>query len=199
MIIEDGTGHGHRLKIDDHNRVYTISDTRAMISHVSLSHEEAYMAAMPITTISGYGGRMLSFKNTRSGNVFVLSRILAFWNGGSITGGGFVEGSFFINDSAPTAGYVQSQAGNLNMGSGNVADADVYYWDGVTGTGMTQTGGIPGVQVMLSKGFADITMSDAMILPYNYTFTLYVYPTELGRFTCILTGFYQGTSTAALG
>jgi hypothetical protein len=192
MIIEDGSGKGYKVKVNSENRLNTDSNVRSMISHVSMDEEQSYMAMMPLTTVSGSGGHMFSLKNTRSGDngKFTLSKTLLFWNGGDVTGTSVLEATLSIGTYAPTDGHIESTLVNFNLGSGNVADFDYYYWDGSTGTGMTMANGNPGPQFIIDKGMNDISVDEAMIIPYNYTISLSVTPPEVGRFSAVIHGYY---------
>ena len=189
MIIEDGTGSGFRLKIDAENRAAVFADTRSMIAHYAAHDQEAYIGAVPYSTISGAGGRMFYLKNTRPGNVLILSTIFTSWNGGLITGTKCVYGTMYSGDAAPTGRAVQSYLGNLHSGSGNVADADVYYWDG-TGTGMEITGGSPGAFAIMSKGFTPVDYDNSFLLAYNDSLSIHATPEETGVFAITLSAYF---------
>ena len=195
MLLEDGAGSGRKLKIDSHNRAFCFADTRGLISHVSMTEQESYAIGTPryaIPTDDEY--KILWVKNTKSGFAFVISKIISFWNGGTIAGDVAMDFTInlnaYVDDGIPSANQVEIDAQNLNLGSGNIAEMTTYIWNGATGTGMTSTGGSPFAYMIFHKGLTDLDLNDSIIVPFNKILCLAVQGERDGIFSLIVSGFF---------
>lgn len=195
MLLEDGAGSGRKLKIDSHNRAFCFADTRGLISHVSMTEQESYAIGTPRYTIpTDDEYKILWVKNAKSGFAFVISKIISFWNGGTIAGD--VAMDFVINlnayvdDGVPSANHIEIDAQNLNLGSGNIAEMTTYVWNGATGTGMTVEAGSNFAFMSLHKGMSTLDLDDSLVVPFNKVLSLSVQPERPGNFAVIVSGFF---------
>lgn len=140
MLIEDGVGTGYKAKVDDENRIATLSDAAPMMYHASVRHSRAYTVNSGYFALGLTGGRKLWMRNDSTTRYVVIEEVIVSWNGGSASHNECLFYDLYGSDAIPTANHSALTPTNVNVGSGDAASATIYGWDGV-GDGMTGGGG----------------------------------------------------------
>ena len=157
-IIEDGTGKGYKAKVNKNNELEVKAISEHDISHVSHFFGEAYMV-QAIDAGPGGGEYTLYFKNTDSRD-FIVDNLYSY-----VTDTDVVWKLVVATGTAAGASVITSV--NLNLGSGNAADALCRGGaGGVTGlTPSTVIFTIYGGAVFNSMV---IPIEGALVIPKNY-------------------------------
>jgi hypothetical protein len=111
MQIEDGTGHGNKVRVDDENRIRTYSVVEEEITHSSEDEGEAYVwvASKNIDATDS----IIWLRNDSTTKELMIHCISVSTD---------AAGSFFIYCPTGTTADGDTVAGvNMNRGSGNVA------------------------------------------------------------------------------
>lgn len=179
MIIQDGTGTGYQLKVNELNRAEIESTSQTRIADISARIGQAYTIAsgfISLTTTASYSG-VLWIKNTDTeGRDMYIEHIRVCGTG---TGSGMMEAVQCVVYRNPTTGTLISGASaayteNNNFGSANEFNGLAYKGaDGNTitnGDWFTQfTTHIPGHSV--------VDFNDSIVLPKNATIGFSLKPT----------------------
>ena len=191
MKIQDGTGSGQELRINEHNQASVEAITEEAIHfHSTLGH--AYQAFNPSVTLGGTAEHnILYIKNTSESQNFIIGRYLISWNGGSTTYNKPATFKQYINSGEPTANSTAAVAGNLNTTSGNKAAMDVFYWDEVGTAGMTQVAGDQAGEVIVSMGTTQFILKGSLILGPGDTVTISAAGVEIGEVAITLEGHFD--------
>lgn len=152
-FVKDGTGKGTLARVSIDNRLDTSSRSNPRSYYVSRDDAQVYNATSDVTSAAA-GDYVLYIKNTSTTNNLFIGAIeyhsteAVQWRVWEVTG---------------TPGGASSvEAKNLKLGSGNLADADVYANAAVTG--LTTKGGAIGVHRTDTNGAADMEFGDSLIL-----------------------------------
>ena len=183
FIIEDGRGTGKKAGVTDDFRLQTATVTQATIGNASLSGN-AFSTSVPFRTITTTGGNILYVKNTESAKNLIVSKLYVGWDGGSTNNDTALFGTLYTSVSEPSANETASALGNLNLGSGNVASADVYYWD-ETGDGMTIASATPANFVILGRGMSVLDINDSLVIGPGNSVSFHLRAQEQGEASII--------------
>lgn len=140
-MIRDGTGTGNLARVNDNNRLLTLSVIHTEEHIESLINAGAYFAnsadtADTLTCPDGFDGAILCVSNNSETLDLVIQKIVVSAN----TGGGVVSIIRNHTVGAVTNNNVHIPV-NSNFGSQNTAPVTAYNWDE---TGTTGIGGISG-------------------------------------------------------
>lgn len=127
-IIKDGTGKGFTAKVDDHNRLYVVSNTVSHVQHHASYHEDLFL--LPFETViqtTDTATNVAFFKNVDASKVFEYYTVIVSSNED-------VEVEFYF-DGEYTSGGNEITALNSHRGSGIEINGNemVVYEGGVNG------------------------------------------------------------------
>lgn len=173
FIIQDGTGTGNKVKVDNGKRLYTEAITRTHNRNASVKGEAFNINTGIINLTSASKSAVFYLKNTGSRDI-ILNNIII--NYGTSTGGALGDSTVnFVKN--PTAGTIVSSASsvtvvNRNLGSSNVLDASVF--KGAEARTITDgselfTGLAPQVQLTITLDAEEITIPKSSSIGINIT------------------------------
>lgn len=172
LMVEDGTGGGHKAKVDSENMLYTRSTQRPLFHHVTHEEKKAFSVTSGATTAT-----VGSFKPTGAiGDMFFIRNDstddLNIHGIGISTNAGVTVYLVRGKDVGTVTQYESRTPQNLNFGSGAVAEGTVYVWDRA-GNGMGGlTGGTTIFGAYLPAGRHSIELSDTPILTNTDNLTI---------------------------
>ena len=173
MIIEDGTGTGQSVKVDDLNRFYTNGIEQNVANFHNISGDRYNLNTDDITLTSDSESVLMYIKNNDPRDLVVdaIVQILGASTGGS----GNLKSYVYRN---PTGGTIVSDAtaiaieSNLNYGSNNTLTADIY----AGAEGKTQTGGVKSLTSILTPPTTNIISVGDIILPKGQSIAVSIIP-----------------------
>lgn len=179
MIINDGTGAGYQLKINDHNQAETFSEIRTEIAEISLTEGQAYVIStgfVAITTTASFSG-ILWIKNTDSEGRNMFIEHIRLCASCSCTDMEAVQCVVYRNPTTGTliSGASSAYAANSNFGSANAFNGLAY--KGVDGN--TITNGDWYTQfVCHMPGHSIQDYNDSIVIPKNGAIGFAIKPTH---------------------
>lgn len=129
-IIEDGTGTGRKARVDTLNALRTSSTTTSEESFTSQVLEQCYQSTFA-TPIVNPNGPIMYLKNTSSTKNLLILKVMV----SSSADGTCVK--FYKNPTGTPATTTTMNAVNLNFGSPEEADSELYTTSGTSITGLT--------------------------------------------------------------
>lgn len=171
--IQDGTGTGHRVKVDSVNRLRTFATTETGGTEAARKGDNFNANSGNITLTSSNKSALLYMKNT-DGFDWIINRV--FYNTGNSTGG---SGDFFVDVIAnPTAGTLIS-AGTVhpvyNLNFGSPKDLDAISLVGVEGSTLTD-GEVRVSTILSSSGGRVLIGFDSVIVPPGSSIAVAITP-----------------------
>lgn len=162
MEIEDGTGTGKKMKVDDENQAQVVAVTRTAERHANEDFGEAYSVPFSATP-TGAGDCFLYIKNTNTKNMIIEGI------GIKLAANEYIDVK--IGQTGTPSGGSATTPANLNAGSAKTADVTAE--DGVDITGLT--GGRTAYRLYhaTSNGTTYTNFEQDIIIPKNQTLTLY--------------------------
>lgn len=186
MMLEDGTGDGHKAAVNSLHQFSVVSIGSTYHQFTSCKHEQAYMASLgteakPTLTVTGTGGYMMYLKNTSTDYMAIMARI-------TISTSALQLVTLIKN---PTIGSLGNETAivpvNKNFGSGKLADVDVYGWDEV-GDGMTGITGGDCAGTYQINGLERILFDESLCLGLNDILAIKV--KNAGELAIVMHGYY---------
>lgn len=190
--IKDGTGRGYLASVNDMNRLLTSSVSVELRTHISSMHAQSYTVNTGSLTLSAANTwhYVLYFTNTSTTKNLHIDRFAFNWNGGSTNFNRPLEVENVIPlAGVPTANYMAVNPSQGNHLSGNIAEMDVYKWDGV-GAGMTDKTGPHGGGRFFSQGHSVVDWGGSIIMKLNDYVGFQVRSPEIGAFGVELEVFF---------
>lgn len=192
MQIQDGKGTGKRAAVNSENRLETQTVNVSTLAH-SATLGKAFGAGTPHYTKNSTNACVAIVKNTSSDQNLHLVKMFANWNGGDTNHN---RGCLFtlnigMTYAEPPTNGVQTAMKNLNLGSGNEADADVFVWNGAVGDGMVlTTNGTSMFYGIVGQGNNEIDVGGAIIMGPGDAMALFIAPEETGKFSLSMMGYF---------
>ena len=119
MIIENGAdGAKVGAKVDDHHRLYVVSNNVHHEQHHATYHKNLFYVSFSTTLADGTETPVAFVKNTESGTDIELDSILMS-SDANVKFGGYFQGTY-------TSGGATTTATNTNVGTPIVLGADLY-------------------------------------------------------------------------
>jgi len=167
MLVEDGTGKGYKLEIDDENMAHILSVSESEQHHTNSAHGEAYTFDIDAVTISGAGEYFVVIKNTDDKSLHISS-VTLFMPEFSDTAivEAYIGGTF-----AYSANGTVVVPSNCNAGSGKTATGVFYKNDGGGDLATIVQGSIAG-RFMFDRQSIKWEKKSHWILPKNQCFML---------------------------
>jgi hypothetical protein len=162
--IEDGSGQGFSVKVNDKNELATSATTRTEEHQASIEDGDAYIVstlatADTLTLATGNTYNFLYIKNTSALKKIILQKV------GVSTS---VAGCILKWIKNPVEGTITNAATetaiNSNFSSGNVAELTAYSWDEVGTTGITGLTGGTGLVTFIQPASAVVYPIDGSIV-----------------------------------
>ena len=184
-MIRDGKGKGYLVGVTSENRLITNSVDVSLRTHVSSVHGQSYTLNTGLLTLSAINTWhwVLYFKNTSITRNLHVNNLEFSWNGGSTN---FNRPLHVRNvmpiAGEPTANQTEVVASQNNKLSSNIADIEIYKWDGV-GSGMTDATGPSGGDTFHSQGRDIKDFSGTVIMDFNDYIGIQVQSSEIGMFS----------------
>jgi hypothetical protein len=183
--IKDGTGRGYLVAVTRENRITTAAISIDLRTHISTHHGESYTVntgALTLSAIDTWHWVLYWVNNSTIHNLH-MANIELNWNGGSTNFNRPLQSRNVIPAAgAPTANYTTVTASNNNKTVANVAELDVYKWDGV-GSGMTDATGPSGSDTFHSQGRSLIKFDGWVVSGLGAHVGLQVKAPEIGIFS----------------
>jgi hypothetical protein len=182
--IKDGTGKGYLAAVNEENRILTNTVSVELRTHVSRVHGQSYTVNTGSLTLSAADTwhYVLYFKNISTTRNLHIDRFAFNWNGGSTNFNRPLEVENVISlAGAPIANHTSVNPSQSNHLSGNIAEMDVYKWDGV-GAGMTDKTGPHGGGRFFSQGHSVVDWGGSIIMKLNDYVGFQVRSPEIGSF-----------------
>lgn len=148
MILEDGTGKGYNVKVDELNRLHTNSVVRTVENFGATDGYTFNINTGPLTLTSGNESAIFYLKNNGDDDLYISA--VGYLLGNSTGGAGDLSLQVIRN---PTAGTIVSGASpvsdiaNKNFGSNRTLTVDAYKG----GEGSTMTDGSVAYQTLLNS------------------------------------------------
>lgn len=183
MIIQDGTGSGNQLRINDLNHLEADAVTYTRIADVSLRTKQAFTIAtnfVNITTTASFSG-LLYIKNTDSeGRDMLIEHIRLCGDGGA--GAMNMESIKCIVYRNPTTGTLISGGTTLDVLNNNFGSFNEFNGVAKVGAdGLTVTDGGHFTQFEThTPGHSILDFNDSIVLPKNSSIAFAVQPTIAG-------------------
>jgi hypothetical protein len=190
--IKDGTGKGYLVQINEYNRLLTSTVHVDLRTHISSIHAQSYTINTGSLTLSAPNTWhwVLYFKNTSTSRNLHIDRFAFNWNGGSTNFNRPLEVNNVIPlAGTPTANHTAVNPSQGNHLSANIAEMDVYKWDGVGG-GMTDATGPSGGERFFSQGHSTVDWGGSIIMRLDDFVGFQVRSTEIGVFGVELEVFF---------
>lgn len=190
--IHDGTGRGYLAAVTAENRLATIAVQIGLRSHISAVHGQSYTMNTSVLTLSAINTWhwVLFWQNTSTTRRLHVNTIEFNWNGGSTNFNRPLQSRNVLPSAgAPTANHTSVTMSNNNKTVANVAEMDVYKWDGV-GAGMTNSAGPAGSDVFHPQGRSIIDFDGWVISSVDSKVGIQVKSAEIGDFSVGLGVFF---------
>jgi hypothetical protein len=184
-MIRDGKGRGFLAAVTSENRMLTNAIDVPLRTHVSSLHGQSYTLNTSALTLSAINTWhwVLYFKNTSISRNLHISNLEFNWNGGSTNFNRPLQTNNVIPlAGAPTANHTAVNPSQNNHTTSNIAEMDVYKWDGV-GAGMTVATGPAGADTFHSQGHSIVDLGGNIIMKFNDYVGLQVQSPEIGIFS----------------
>ena len=164
LIIDDGTGNGHSVKVTGENQLSTSAITKTLFHHLNHSDGQVYHMLFD-TDPAGNDDCILYLKNEAEEKDLVI-------NGLQLYIAGACEITWKLKVEGTPVGGTNVIPVNMNAGSGKLASGTFQYGEDITGL----TGGDDAFKYVFtgalrSTGFQP---DGDIIIPKNQTFALYV-------------------------
>jgi len=180
--ILDGKGRGYLAEVDSDQRLITYGTATNLEYYLSKNKETNFGFSTRSMTLNSTNNHLVYYiKNTSSEKDLHFSSIAWSWNGGTVNRNKILICEFVPGLSEPTANYTAINASNMNFGSSNSADCDLYTWDKTATDGMTYSGGNIGGTFFIKEGVTELTFQ-SLILQRNDTLGFLVKGEEIGDF-----------------
>ena len=164
LMIEDGTGQGYKLKIDDENRAVVKAIRESLEAHISHEEGQLYSAtatdAAQATTEYGF-----YLKNTSTDKYLIISKFVVTAEQADVV--------WALHEVTGTAGGSAAiTPKNLNLSSGNAAEATCYAGTAAV-SGLTSAGTIMQKYHGAAKSTFSLDVSGAIVLGQGDAIALY--------------------------
>lgn len=167
MLIEDGTGAGYKVKIDDENHMHVESIIASYQYHANHDHGKAYTMDIDSKSVATAADWLLALKNTDDDDLIVTSITLwlpAFKDTAIIEA--YLGGTFTY-----ASGGTAVVPCNLNAGSGNSASGSFYVNAGAANIATITAGSICGRYIFTTTPLK-WEKGSGWIVPKNQCFML---------------------------
>ena len=179
-MIEDGTGKGYKVKIDDENMAHVLSTEAHLCHHINLAHGEAYSVVVSKTP-TGAADCFLYLKNTDDDDLIISSVLLYAATDESV--------QIKLGDSGTTSGGTANVPTNRNAGSGNSADCTCE--DGVDITGLSGGSVVDEISIDGATGSHKTVWRSDILLPKNGIATFYAVTGAIAIKMTVSIGFHN--------
>jgi hypothetical protein len=136
LIIEDGTGSGYKVAVDDQNRMHTRATARPEAEDININSGYTFLTSMNLQTVTTSESPVYYVINNDPQNSFVIEHVSVGSNGGSTTFNKTQIFRVYFGPSAPSANNTIVIPRSLNTNYSAKANVTCNIWNG-TGTGMT--------------------------------------------------------------
>lgn len=194
MQIQDGTGKGYLVKVDESNRLRTYATSVTESHFVSHDYERAYSISTENQTFNSTNEHpILYLRNNNPNLTIILSSVIYSYNGGDTNHDRTMVKRVYRNVDAPTANFSSLAPQNLNFGSLRSAVVDSYMWDDSASDGMTiDTSGINNLSTStVPKGNLVLEEIGSVVIPYNASVLWTFQPEEVGKFSISLKFYFE--------
>jgi len=190
LVIRDGSGNGNRAKVDDQNRVHTLS-TVVFGPQGAANSGFQFSVALEAQDLNSINTEhvLLWAMNTDPDRHFHLNRVAVSWNGGSTSWNRPAMARLYVNTGTPSANHSSVTPANLG-GTTRMAQMTAYKWDGV-GNGMTASAGTEVLSGWISQGFSEVVLEGGVILRPTSIVAMSAESPEIGSVTAFLSGWYE--------
>lgn len=182
MQIQDGSGKGYWVKVDDYNRIYCYSTTLPEISYVSTTHQNAFSITTPVYTFNSTNEHpWLWIRNNNPNLMMFFSAIIYSYNGGDTNHNRIMVKKVYPSSPEPTDRYNEANIKNLTIGSLKTPQLSAYSWNG-SGDGMeVDMTGLENLSTsMVPNSSLTLNEIEAVNLEYNATILFTYKPEEIG-------------------
>lgn len=191
IFILDGTGRGYRWAINELHRGQIDAVVETEETDVCERTGLAFVASTQIVKLTNSNPHLLLYmKNTNPDRTMRIQVANFGWNGGDTNHDRCMEWTWVVGLNEPTANHTAVTPANLNLLSGQAAQATVYKWDGV-GQGMTYTGGVTGSQEIYAKGTNKIDARGIPIIGLNQSVGMVIRGEEIGNAAVTIRFYYK--------
>jgi len=195
IAIVNATGGGKfGAKVDEDNRLFTLSVAQGQTAAISLNKQQVYAwETGVIAVVGGVLTSILWLRNDDPSGILLIKRIGMSWNGGNTNRNRTVNAVMYVGSTEPVANHVAFVGGNLFLGSSNQSTlVKAYRWDTVGAGGMTHvTPGSPGARTLTSIGLWLIDYDGALIVPFGQAVSFSGMAEEDGKISLQITGWMQ--------
>ena len=177
MIIEDGTGHGYKLRVDDENRLRAYAITEGHFTHSSENEENSYI--WTATADWGADKNALWVRNDSTTSFLAIEKII-------VSPAAACQIEIGVGTGNTVAGSTVTGT-NMNRGSGNVAEATARH----TNTNCDAMAGLTVIHTFWGGVTQnEIDFDGALILGYLREVAVGLI-TDVGSSTVTIMGYYH--------
>ena len=139
--IKDGKGRGYLAEVNENHQMNVDAVIQREEVYISDNFGQTFAITTNVVTLNSTNQHLLLYmKNTSSKRKLYNATLEIGYNGGSTNHNRCISLQILGGFTVPSANHIVAPFTNVNLSSGNVAEADGYIWDGV-GDGMIFTGG----------------------------------------------------------